>query len=70
MAKLPPPDLLKALKSAREQSQGSLPSHTTQKPSKPPAQKTDGVNSPEFSRHPLSLLSSVFRIRRVTASRF
>jgi len=43
MAKLPPADLLKALKSAREQSQGSLPSHTTQKPSKPPAQKTDGV---------------------------
>ena len=28
------------------------------------------LNSPEFSRHPLSLLSSVFRIRRVTASRF
>jgi hypothetical protein len=43
MAKMPPPDLLKALKAAREQSEGSLPSHATRQPKKPLTPKADGL---------------------------
>lgn len=50
MAKSPPPDLLKALKAAREQSEGSLPSHATHQAKKPPASKADGVTLEAFAK--------------------